>query len=291
MDYYRVLLMADQPWEGDLDGRGQMSQRHYFFEFIEFMLDVCHDQVDCMTAAVDPSQLRERVPVPASTTSAFLQQGINPENAASIVALITQLKTWHANKAQVQQQIADLEKQLTTKKKATVSTDPVVVETRKQELKARQQKVSRLQLSLINIEYLAIIALAVALVAFFQHLLLRLTQPTLFFDAVGLGFFAAFGAHKTYAHVPNIELALLLGVITAVGGGIIRDVLLGRVPVVLTKEIYASAALLGAAIQLLGELQVIDHRFTPWAAIALCTLVRMLSLKYQWNLPAIKKSS
>jgi len=144
---------------------------------------------------------------------------------------------------------------------------------------------------LINIEYLAVIALAVALVAFFQNLLLKLAQPTLFFDAVGLGFFAAFGVHKAYAHIPNVELALLLGVITAVGGGIIRDVLLGRVPVVLTKEIYASAALLGTAIQLLGELQVIDHRFTPWAAIALCTLVRMLSLKYQWNLPAIKKSS
>ena len=77
-----------------------------------------------------------------------MQQGINPENAASSVALITQLKIRHANKAQVQQQIADLEKQLATKKKATVSTDPVVVETRKQELKALQQKVSRLQLSL-----------------------------------------------------------------------------------------------------------------------------------------------
>ena len=144
---------------------------------------------------------------------------------------------------------------------------------------------------LINLEYLSVVALAVALAAFFQHLLLKLAQPTLFFDAVGLGFFAAFGVHKVYAHVPNIELALLLGVITAVGGGIIRDVLLGRVPVVLTKEIYASAALLGALIQLLGELQVINHHVAPWAAIAACTLIRMLSLKYQWNLPAIKKNS
>jgi hypothetical protein len=96
VDYYRALLMADQPREGDLDGRGQMSQRHYF-EFIEFMLDVCHDQVDCMTAAVDPSQLRERVTRSSRYNERFLQQGINPENAASIIALITQLKTRHAN--------------------------------------------------------------------------------------------------------------------------------------------------------------------------------------------------
>lgn len=144
---------------------------------------------------------------------------------------------------------------------------------------------------LTNIEYVACVSLAVVLAAFFQKTLLRFSQPTLFFDAVGLGFFAAFGAHKVYMHVPDVQLTVLLGVISAVGGGILRDVLLGRVPVVLTKEIYASAALLGAAIQILGELQWIDHRFSPWIAIGLCTLVRMLSLKYQWNLPALKKVS
>ncbi|WP_397453321.1 trimeric intracellular cation channel family protein [Pseudomonas sp. NA-150] len=144
---------------------------------------------------------------------------------------------------------------------------------------------------LINIEYVGVIVLAVALAAFFQNALLKLTQPTLFFDAIGLGFFAAFGVHKVYTLVADIELSILLGVVTAVGGGIIRDVLLGRVPVVLTKEIYASAALLGAVIQLLGDLQWISPQVSPWAAIALCTLVRMLSLRYRWNLPAIKKAS
>jgi len=67
---------------------------------------------------------------------------------ASMSKLLSQLKTRHANKTQVQQQIGDLEKQLAAKKKATVSTDPVVIEARKQELKTLQQKVSRLQLSL-----------------------------------------------------------------------------------------------------------------------------------------------
>jgi len=144
---------------------------------------------------------------------------------------------------------------------------------------------------LVNIEYLAVVAIAVALAASFQPVLLRAAQPTLFFDAVGLGFFAAFGAHKVYAHVPQAELALVLGVVTAVGGGAIRDILLGRVPVVLTKEIYASAAFVGALVQLLGDTHVIDPRFSPWCAIALCTGVRMLSLKYGWNLPALKKAN
>ncbi|MEB2624730.1 Fic family protein [Pseudomonas sp. YuFO8] len=88
-DYYRALTMADRPREGGLDGRGQLSQRRYF-EFIEFMLQVCNDQVDYMTAAVDPSKLRERVIRAFRFNEKLLQQGIRPESAPAIIALITQ---------------------------------------------------------------------------------------------------------------------------------------------------------------------------------------------------------
>jgi Fic family protein len=88
-DYYSVLTRADRPREGDLDGRGQLSQRRYF-EFIEFMLQVCHDQVDYMTVALDPSQLRERVIRAFRFNEKLLQQGIRPESAPAIIALITQ---------------------------------------------------------------------------------------------------------------------------------------------------------------------------------------------------------
>ncbi|MNO83664.1 Fic/DOC family protein [compost metagenome] len=88
-DYYSALTMADRPREGDLDGRGQLSQRRYF-EFIEFMLQVCHDQVDYMTAAVDPPKLRERVIRAFRFNEKLLQQGIRPESAPAIIALITQ---------------------------------------------------------------------------------------------------------------------------------------------------------------------------------------------------------
>jgi len=144
---------------------------------------------------------------------------------------------------------------------------------------------------LTNLAYLAVIILAVALAGCFQTRLLRLAQPTLLFDAIGLGFFAAFGVHKAYSLVPNVELAIVLGVVSAVGGGILRDVLLGRVPVVLSKDIYASAALLCALVQLCGELHWLDVHLSAWLGIALCTALRMLSLRFGWNLPAIKKVS
>ena len=88
-NYYSALTMADRAREGDLDGRGQLSQRRYF-EFIEFMLQVCHDQVDYMIAAVDPSRLRERVIRAFRYNERLLQQGIRPESAPAIIALITQ---------------------------------------------------------------------------------------------------------------------------------------------------------------------------------------------------------
>lgn len=88
-EYYRVLALADRPREGDLDGRGQMSQKRYF-EFIEFMLDVCHDQVDYMTAALDPTQLRARVIRAFQFNERIVGLGIRPTSAPAIIALITQ---------------------------------------------------------------------------------------------------------------------------------------------------------------------------------------------------------
>lgn len=76
----------------------------------------------------------------------------------------------------------------------------------------------------------------------------RLTYPVRLFDAMGLGLFAVYGAHKALLFGHNAEVAILLGMITAVGGGMARDVLLTRVSIVLQQEIYALAAFAGAAL-------------------------------------------
>ncbi|WP_254658915.1 hypothetical protein [Pseudomonas aeruginosa] len=81
--------MADRQREGDLDGRGQMSQKHYF-AFIEFMFDVCHDRVDYMTSALDRTKLRERVLRAFKTNERLLDAGIWPESAPAVIALLMQ---------------------------------------------------------------------------------------------------------------------------------------------------------------------------------------------------------
>lgn len=133
--------------------------------------------------------------------------------------------------------------------------------------------------------YVACVAVVTATSIVAHPLLDRLKHPIVFFDSLGLGFFAVVGAHKSLGMGQNVEVALLLGTITGVGGGVLRDVLLNRVPIILEKEIYALAALAGAAVQVVGELNGYSLFVTPWVAAAVCLVLRSLALRYSWSLP------
>ena len=113
----------------------------------------------------------------------------------------------------------------------------------------------------------------------------RLTYPVRLFDAMGLGLFAVYGAHKALAFGHNTEVAILLGMVTAIGGGMARDVLLARVSVVLQKEIYALAACAGAALTVIGEHYHWPAVWATWLPILVCFGLRFAALHYHWNLP------
>lgn len=133
--------------------------------------------------------------------------------------------------------------------------------------------------------YLAVAVLAALMTMGVRSLVERLAHPVLLFDALGLGLFAVAGAQKALAFGHDSELALLLGMVTAVGGGVARDVLLNRVPVILQREIYASAALVGAGIEVAGNRLGWASDARTWLALATCFALRYLSLRYRWNLP------
>lgn len=133
--------------------------------------------------------------------------------------------------------------------------------------------------------YLALALLAALLAVAAGPLIARLKQPVVLFDSLGLGLFAVTGAQKTLGHGHGIEMALMLGVVTAVGGGVVRDVLLNRVPVILQREIYASAALVAAAIEVGGDVLGWAGESRTWVALGSCFLLRWLSLRYRWHLP------
>lgn len=139
---------------------------------------------------------------------------------------------------------------------------------------------------LTNWLYLLMVLGATILTIGLYRVVSFLNQPVLLFDALGLSVFAVAGARKAIAFGHNYEVAVLLGIVTAVGGGVIRDILLTRIPVILKKEIYASAAMVGAMIVVVGEYLRYPKEIVAIAAIVCCFGLRFLSLHFHWNLPS-----
>ncbi len=109
----------------------------------------------------------------------------------------------------------------------------------------------------------------------------RARRTVLVVDAAGIGVFAVAGTTKAIAHgVPAVG-AIVIGVITAVGGGVARDLLAGDVPVVLYSEIYATPAALASLIVAV----VSRSAAVEIAAAVLATAIRLASLRYRWSAP------
>jgi uncharacterized membrane protein YeiH len=131
-------------------------------------------------------------------------------------------------------------------------------------------------------------ALAVggALIAFvLNRWLEKLGMAITVLDAIGLSVFAVIGASKALEFGLGIAPAVLLGVITAVGGGTIRDALVGQVPTVLRSELYAIPAMVGASITVAAIQFDVYGLGAALGAAAVCVVIRMLGVRYQLNAP------
>ncbi len=145
--------------------------------------------------------------------------------------------------------------------------------------------------ALLDWRYLAI-SLAAGLMAFFWcSLIERFRSPARILDAVGLAFFCVAGAEKALAFGLNPVMAALLGMLTGIGGGIVRDVLLAQVPAVLRSDLYAVAALAGAGIVVAGEPLRLPPVLTAIAGGLVCFGLRMIAIRRGWNLPTARGPS
>src|SRR3954471_24177112 len=127
---------------------------------------------------------------------------------------------------------------------------------------------------------------AAGLICFFARPALeRLQRSVLVFDALGLGLFCVTGASKALDFGVGPVPAILLGAITGVGGGILRDVLLREVPTVLRHDLYAIPALLGAGVLAAAQESGTSSPVFPVLGVAVCVAVRLLGLRYGVNVP------
>ncbi|HTZ90260.1 MAG TPA: trimeric intracellular cation channel family protein [Alloacidobacterium sp.] len=131
------------------------------------------------------------------------------------------------------------------------------------------------------------VAFAGGAVVFFQNSFVNKVPESLIvtLDAAGLALFAVAGAAKALDYNIHPFLATLMGGITGVGGGTIRDVLLARIPSVLHSDVYAAAALAGAAAMILSLKVKIRPAVATAVGFAVCFVLRMIAVHQHWNLP------
>ena len=111
------------------------------------------------------------------------------------------------------------------------------------------------------------------------------------FDAIGLGVFTIIGATFAYNVFGLNFLAILLaGILTAAGGGILRDIFVNQVPIVFVKEFYLSASFIGIAIFSIILYFTEDIYYATIVGIILTTSLRLIAIKYNWNLPKVKNT-
>jgi uncharacterized membrane protein YeiH len=139
--------------------------------------------------------------------------------------------------------------------------------------------------SIVDWRYLAVSILA-GLLTFYRHEQVeRMRNPVQWFDAVGLALFAVLGAGKALAAGLGPVGAVMLGVLTGIGGGITRDVLVAEVPHVLRRELYAVAALAGAVVVVAGDAFGLPSAPVAVVGAVLCFTVRWLAIRRGWRLP------
>ena len=145
--------------------------------------------------------------------------------------------------------------------------------------------------SLENARYLLVACVAGGFVFVAGPLVERMRNPVQVFDALGLSLYAVSGTAKALAFGLTPTSAVLLGVLSGIGGGIARDVLVAQVPAVLRSELYASAALAGAVIVVIGAALGAPSSLSMVLGAMVCFVLRFMAIRYNWQLPVARPKS
>ncbi|MFA5590622.1 MAG: trimeric intracellular cation channel family protein [Lysobacteraceae bacterium] len=140
-------------------------------------------------------------------------------------------------------------------------------------------------LAIVDWRYLAI-SIAAGLLTFFRHAQVeRMRNPVQITDAIGLAMFAVIGSTRALDAGLGPGGAIMLGMVSGIGGGMARDMLVAQVPSVLKRELYAVAALVGAAVIVAGDMLDLPREPIAVASMVLCFTLRWLAIRHGWRLP------
>lgn len=135
--------------------------------------------------------------------------------------------------------------------------------------------------------YLLAILTGVLIAVALRSILGRLTRTLFLFDALGIGFFTVVGVQKSLAYDSSGIAAVVLGMFSAVMGGVTRDTLLNETPLIFRREVYATACLLGAVLFLTLDSFGVSYNLNASLSVTTVVVIRVLAVKYRLALPLV----
>lgn len=139
-----------------------------------------------------------------------------------------------------------------------------------------------------DLNYLLAIAVGIGFAIFFRKGLERLRKTLFLFDSIGIGLFTILGLQKTLDMGLSPVIAVMMGTISAVFGGVLRDTLVNEIPLIFRKEIYATVCVAGGLLYLALGLITVASDWRVVITIAVIITIRVLSVSQKWSLPSIR---
>jgi len=137
----------------------------------------------------------------------------------------------------------------------------------------------------INVLYAILVGILAAFI--FPNFLSKLRKTLFLFDTLGIAFFTVLGVEKALSLGVRPEIAAIMGMFSAVMGGVIRDTLTNEIPILFRKEIYASACLAGAILYLILNYFGLERDWNLLISVAAIITIRLVAMKYKLSLPRL----
>ena len=141
---------------------------------------------------------------------------------------------------------------------------------------------------LLSSVYLWCTVFALFFVIVFRKFLVKLNNTFFWFDSIGLGLFVFVGSEKAFSLGYEWWVVIIMGTITGVVGGIIRDILINEIPIIFTQELYAVACILGAGLFCFLNYIGVNMSVIQIASALFVFVIRIVATRYQWRLPILK---
>ena len=135
--------------------------------------------------------------------------------------------------------------------------------------------------------YLVLVVAGLLFALFFKQVIGYLRRTLFLFDTIGIAVFTIFGLQKALAYELHPGVALLMGMVSAVFGGVVRDVICNEIPLIFRREIYATACLAGGALYLLLDYLGVAESWSILSTVGFISLLRIVAVRYKLQVPRL----